>query len=63
MFEIVNVELDWKGLNLKLETGLMARQADGAVLATLGGTSVLCTVTAAKSSDLIWTFSHYLFII
>ena len=51
MFEIVNVELDWKGLNLKLETGLMARQADGAVLATLGGTSVLCTVTAAKSSD------------
>ncbi|MBF91521.1 MAG: polyribonucleotide nucleotidyltransferase [Rickettsiales bacterium] len=51
MFEIVNVELDWKGLNLKLETGLMARQADGAVLATLGGTTVLCTVTASKNAD------------
>ena len=52
MFEIVNVDLDWKGLNLKLETGLIARQADGAVLATLGATSVLCTVTSAKEADL-----------
>ncbi len=51
MFEIVNVDLDWKGLNLKLETGLIARQADGAVLATLGATSVLCTVTSAKEAD------------
>ena len=42
MFNIANVSLDWKGLNLKLETGLVSRQADGAVLATLGGTSVLC---------------------
>ncbi len=51
MFEIVKVELDWKGLKLKLETGLMARQADGAVLATLGSTSVLCTVCASKNAD------------
>ena len=34
---------------LKLETGRVARQADGAVLATLGETVVLCAVTAAKS--------------
>jgi polyribonucleotide nucleotidyltransferase len=51
MFKIVKKELDWHGLNLTLETGLMARQADGAVLAKLGGTSVLCTVSAARSVD------------
>ena len=48
MFDISSVQLDWKGLNLKLETGQMARQADGSVLSTLGKTSVLCTVVAAK---------------
>ena len=37
------------GKTLKLETGRVARQADGAVLATLGETVVLCAVTAAKS--------------
>ena len=51
MFDISSVQLDWKGLNLKLETGQMARQADGSVLATLGKTSVLCTVVAAKDSN------------
>ena len=51
MFDISTVQLDWQGLNLKLETGLMARQADGAVVATLGSTSVLCTVCASKTSD------------
>jgi len=51
MFNIANVSLDWKGLNLKLETGLVSRQADGAVLATLGGTSVLCTVCASREAD------------
>ena len=48
MFDISSVQLDWQGLNLKLETGLIARQADGAVIATLGSTSVLCTVCASK---------------
>ena len=61
MFDISTVQLDWQGLNLKLETGLMARQADGAVLATLGSTSVLCTVCAAKSLILQMTFSRFLF--
>ena len=51
MFNVSSVQLDWQGLNLKLETGMIARQSDGAVLATLGGTSVLCTVNASKESD------------
>ena len=48
MFEISSIEFDWKGLPLKLETGLVARQADGAVTCTLGETVVLCTVSAAR---------------
>ena len=40
---------EWGGQTLTLETGRVARQADGAVLATLGETVVLCAVTAAKS--------------
>ena len=51
MFDISTVELDWKGLSLKLETGLVARQADGAVTCTLGGTVVLCTVSASREVD------------
>src|SRR5690606_17053742 len=43
------VELNWGGQPLTLETGKMARQADGAVLATLGETVVLATVVSAKS--------------
>src|SRR5689334_2805152 len=49
MFDIKTVEIDLGGKTLKLETGRVARQADGAVLATLGETVVLCAVTAAKS--------------
>jgi polyribonucleotide nucleotidyltransferase len=41
--------MDWAGQKLTLETGRIARQADGAVLATLGGTTVLCTVVGAHS--------------
>jgi polyribonucleotide nucleotidyltransferase len=48
MFEIHREELDWGGRKLVLETGHMARQADGAVVATYGDTSVLATVVAAK---------------
>ena len=51
MFNIASVELDWKGLTLKLETGMIARQADGAVKCSLGGTVVLCTVSAARDVD------------
>jgi len=49
MFEIHKVELEWGGKTLTLETGHIARQADGAVLATYGETVVLCAVTAARS--------------
>src|SRR5262245_54260274 len=48
MFDVYRKELDWAGRKLVLETGKVARQADGAVMAHLGGTSVLATVVAAK---------------
>src|SRR5712672_1161526 len=49
MFNIHSVEIDWGGRPLKLETGKIARQADGAVVATYGETVVLATVVAAKT--------------
>src|SRR3979409_308798 len=49
MFTIHSVEIDWGGRPLRLETGKIARQADGAVLATYGETVVLATVVAAKT--------------
>ncbi len=48
MFDIHRVQLDWGGRKLVLETGKVARQADGAVVATYGETKVLATVVAAK---------------
>jgi polyribonucleotide nucleotidyltransferase len=48
MFDHHKVELNWGGQPLTLETGKIARQADGAVLATLGETVVLATVVSAK---------------
>jgi polyribonucleotide nucleotidyltransferase len=48
MFDKHTVEIEWARRPLKLETGRMARQADGAVLATYGETCVLATVVAAK---------------
>ncbi|WP_419827438.1 polyribonucleotide nucleotidyltransferase [Sphingomonas sp.] len=49
MFDTQKVEIQWGGKPLTLETGRVARQADGAVLATLGETVVLCAVTAART--------------
>lgn len=49
MFNKHSVEIDWGGRPLKLETGKIARQADGAVIATYGETVVLATVVAAKA--------------
>ena len=48
MFNHHKVEIEWGGRPLKLETGKIARQADGAVLATYGETVVLATVVSAK---------------
>jgi polyribonucleotide nucleotidyltransferase len=42
------VEIEWAGRPLRLETGRIARQTDGAVLAQYGGTTVLATAVAAK---------------
>ena len=49
MFEITRKEIMWAGRKLVLETGRIARQADGAVLVSYGDTVVLCTAVAAKA--------------
>ena len=43
MFEVYRKEITWGGRLLTLETGKIARQADGAVMVTYGGTQVLAT--------------------
>ena len=50
MFNVYRKELVWGGRRLVLETGKLARQADGAVLATYGDTTVLCTAVAMKAA-------------
>jgi polyribonucleotide nucleotidyltransferase len=50
MFDIQKVEIEWGGRPLTLETGHIARQADGAVLATYGETVVLATVVSEKQA-------------
>src|SRR6266404_2034316 len=50
MFQVYRKELMWGGRPLVLETGKLARQADGAVVATYGETTVLCTAVAVKSA-------------
>ena len=50
MFDIKRKTIEWGGKTLTLETGRMARQADGAVLATYGETVVLATAVYAKSA-------------
>ncbi|MEC7488961.1 MAG: polyribonucleotide nucleotidyltransferase [Pseudomonadota bacterium] len=49
MFTIHRKEIEWGGRPLVLETGKIARQADGAVMITYGETKVLCTAVAQKS--------------
>jgi len=50
MFQVYRKELIWGGRPLVLETGKLARQADGAVLVTYGETTVLCTAVAMKTA-------------
>jgi polyribonucleotide nucleotidyltransferase len=50
MFQVYRKELMWGGRPLVLETGKLARQADGAVVATYGETTVLCTAVATKAA-------------
>ncbi|WP_435164613.1 polyribonucleotide nucleotidyltransferase [Falsirhodobacter sp. 1013] len=49
MFNITKKSIEWGGETLTLETGKVARQADGTVIATLGETSVMANVTFAKA--------------
>ena len=48
MFDITRKSIEWAGRTLTLESGRIARQADGAVLATYGDTTVLCTVVGQR---------------
>src|SRR5208283_2961142 len=50
MFDIQREEIDWCGRKLVLETGRVARQADGAVYATWGETTVLATAVALREA-------------
>jgi polyribonucleotide nucleotidyltransferase len=50
MFNYFRKELDWGGRKLVLETGKMARQADGAVLVRYGDSIVLCTAVGVKTA-------------
>ncbi len=50
MFEVYRKEVTFGGRKLIFETGKIARQANGAVMVTYGGTTVLCTAAAAKSN-------------
>ena len=50
MFEVYRKEITWGGKLLTFETGKIARQADGAVMVTYGGTTVLCTAVGAPSA-------------
>jgi len=49
MFTVHRKEIEWGGRKLVMETGKIARQANGAVLVTYGDTTVLCTAVAAKA--------------
>ncbi|MFM7630817.1 MAG: polyribonucleotide nucleotidyltransferase [Alphaproteobacteria bacterium] len=49
-FDVISREINWAGRTLRLETGKIARQADGAVMVSYGDTVVLCTVVADKNT-------------
>ncbi len=49
MFKVNRKEIEWGGRRLTFETGRIARQADGAVLASYGDTAVLCTAVAQRA--------------
>lgn len=56
MAEIFTSIANWNNVELKLETGRLARQADGSVLATLGQTTVLCTAVVEDKAVEIQDF-------
>ena len=52
MFNVIKKSLMWGDKELILETGKIARQADGAIMVTYGETKLLCTVVASKKDSL-----------
>ena len=48
MFSVTSREINWQNKKLSLETGKIARQADGSVIVRMGDTTILCAVTSAK---------------
>ena len=59
MFRVYKKEVEVAGKNISLETGKIARQADGAIIATCGEQS-FATVVGAKKLIQIWITFHYL---
>lgn len=51
MFNIVKKEINWAGKNLSIETGKIARQADGAVILRWGDTVIISTAVASKKAN------------
>ena len=63
MFKVFKKEIDFGGKKITLETGKIARQADGAIIATCGETVVLATAVGAKKLIQMWiTFLYQLII-
>jgi polyribonucleotide nucleotidyltransferase len=64
MFNVVKKEINWNGKTLSLETGKIARQASGSVIAKYGNTTILCAVTvagkAAEGADFFPLTVNYL---
>lgn len=64
MFNVVKKEINWNGKILSLETGKIARQASGSVMAKYGNTTILCAVTvaskAAENADFFPLTVHYI---
>ncbi len=58
MFKIYKEELEVNGKKLTLETGKVARQADGAIIATLGETVVIATAVGAKNLKMVKIIFH-----
>ena len=59
MFKIQKEELEVNGKKLTLETGKVARQADGAIIATLGETVVIATALVLKKLQKVKIIFHY----
>ena len=56
MFNVTTKSLTWGDKELILETGKIARQADGAVMVTYGDIKILCTVAASRGTSLKMIF-------